>query len=108
MIAILPGRGGIGKSKVLQEFGKALDADRRTPVARFVVEGASVIGNLNGLPAQECVIIADDSHRRDDLPSLLALVRQDNQKPKWFLPADLTRLSDCEQLLFRTASTRES
>jgi hypothetical protein len=85
MVAILPGRGGIGKSKVLQELGKTLDGTDGTPASRFLVEGASIENSLDGLPAQECVIIADDSHRRDDLRSLLALIRRRKPKTKLIL-----------------------
>lgn len=85
MVAMLPGRGGVGKSKVLQELGKTLDATGGSPAPRFLVEGAGIEDSLNGLPAQECVIIADDSHRRDDLPSLLALIRRRQPKTKLIL-----------------------
>ncbi len=84
-IAILPGRGGIGKSKILQEFGKAHDATGETPLVRFLVEGVNVGTNLDGLPARESVIVVDDAHRRDDLSTLLALARQRALRTKLIL-----------------------
>jgi hypothetical protein len=84
-IAILPGRGGIGKSKLLQEFGKAKDATGETPLVRFLVEGVNMGINLDGLPARESVIVVDDAHRRDDLSLLLALARQRALRTKLIL-----------------------
>jgi hypothetical protein len=84
-IAILPGRGGIGKSKILQELGKSRDTSGESPIVRFLVEGVSIGNNLDGLPAQESVIIVDDAHRRDDLSTLLALVRQREPRAKLIL-----------------------
>jgi|GEM_PF-1332915 len=84
-IAILPGRGGIGKSKILQEFGRAHDATGETPLVRFLVEGVNVGTNLDGLPARESVIVVDDAHRRDDLSTLLALARQRALRTKLIL-----------------------
>ena len=84
-IAILPGRGGIGKSKILQELGKSRDTSEESPIVRFLVEGVSIGNNLDGLPAQESVIIVDDAHRRDDLSTLLALVRQREPRTKLVL-----------------------
>jgi hypothetical protein len=86
-IAILPGRGGIGKSKILQEFGKAQDATGETLFVRFLVEGVNIGTNLDGLPARESVIVVDDAHRRDDLSTLLALSRRSGAISKVFRPS---------------------
>jgi hypothetical protein len=64
-IAILPGRGGSGKTRVLLEFGRRHDTDVR-PIL-FVSEGASLSAQTleDELPAGPAVLVLDDAHRGD-------------------------------------------
>ncbi|MDE0197367.1 MAG: hypothetical protein OXK78_04175 [Caldilineaceae bacterium] len=76
-IAILTGRGGIGKSKILHAFAEAFDQEHEGTALWFAAE--EVLFTLDGadyLPFKPCVIVVDDAHRREDLPALLALTRQ--------------------------------
>jgi len=78
-IAIISGRGGIGKSKVLQSFSmdpKRANSDR---VIWFVQEGIPLDPNVFGeLPLRPALLIVDDAHRRDDLALLLAFAKGRN------------------------------
>lgn len=75
-IAILPGRGGIGKTKLLHAFAEQFEHSEF--ILRFVEEGVSVTReNIDNLPACPCVVVLDDAHRREqDVSTLLTLVRQ--------------------------------
>jgi hypothetical protein len=75
-VAILPGRGGIGKTKLLHAFAEKFD--RSSLLVRFVEEGVPITTeNSDNLPVTPCVVVLDDAHRREeDLSVLLALVRQ--------------------------------
>jgi len=66
---VLPGRGGIGKTRVLRALSERL-ADRRL---LFVSDSAELRPeDVESLPFAESVVIVDDAHRRDDLPALFA------------------------------------
>jgi hypothetical protein len=75
-IAILPGRGGIGKTKLLHAFAENFEHSEF--ILRFVEEGVSVTReNIDNLPARPCVVVLDDAHRREqDVSTLLTLIRQ--------------------------------
>jgi hypothetical protein len=75
-IAILPGRGGIGKTKLLHAFAENFEHSEL--ILRFVEEGVSVTReNIDNLPARPCLVVLDDAHRREqDVSTLLTLVRQ--------------------------------
>ncbi|MBW4493876.1 MAG: hypothetical protein KME26_12480 [Oscillatoria princeps RMCB-10] len=98
-VAILPGRGGIGKTKLLHAF--AGDFSNRHPKLelRFWMEGAPITGeSLDELPAAPCVIVVDDAHRREDLRTLFSAVQQRHQELKLKLvlscrPQGINRLS---------------
>ncbi|MFH1304130.1 MAG: hypothetical protein ABIK07_23995, partial [Planctomycetota bacterium] len=76
-IGILYGRGGIGKSKLIFEFGKEFEKKHPEWQIRFLKEGITLtVEAMNQLPAQKCVIIVDDAHRRDDLKAILAVGQQ--------------------------------
>lgn len=63
-IAILPGRGGIGKTKLLHAFAENFEHSEL--ILRFVEEGVSVTReNIDNLPARSCVVVLDDAHRRE-------------------------------------------
>ncbi len=76
-VAVLFGRGGIGKSKILHAFAESFDSEHKDMSLWFMAEGVPLSQNgADHLPYQHCVVVVDDAHRRDDLPALLALSRQ--------------------------------
>ena len=85
-VAILVGRGGIGKSKILREFADTFDTEHRGKSLLFTAEGVPLTQEgADYLPFEPCVIVVDDAHRRGDLPALLALSRQRSHVTKLFL-----------------------
>ena len=73
-VGILYGRGGIGKSKLIFEFGKEFEKKHPEWQIRFLKEGITLTDEaVKQLPAQKCAIIVDDAHRRDDLKAVLAV-----------------------------------
>ena len=76
-IAILTGRGGIGKSKILHEFADRFDDEHNGLAVWYAAEGVPLThDSADDLPFKPCVVVVDDAHRREDLPALLALIRQ--------------------------------
>ncbi|MEG4810686.1 SMEK domain-containing protein [Microcoleus sp. F8-D3] len=73
-VAILPGRGGIGKTKLLYEFANTFEH----PNFRlwFVEDDIAVtIEDADNLPLEHCVIVLDDAHRREqDVITLCNLI----------------------------------
>ena len=85
-VAILIGRGGIGKSKILHELAGTFDNEHKGTALWFAAEGVPFTPDgADYLPFKPCVIVVDDAHRRDDLPALLALSRQRPHVTKLFL-----------------------
>ncbi|MBD2205600.1 hypothetical protein H6G33_24975 [Calothrix sp. FACHB-1219] len=84
-VAILTGRGGIGKTKLLHTFAQQFDEHHQQFTLRFLMQGEEVpitMENLEELPIEPCVIVVDDAHQRDDLSVLLAFVRQNSHRFK--------------------------
>jgi hypothetical protein len=74
-IAILAGRGGIGKSKVLHAFAQA--AVGTEAWVRFAVPGVPITSEaLDGLEPGPGLVVVDDAHQRDDLAALFAAARR--------------------------------
>jgi len=68
-VALLTGRGGIGKSKLLQALASSGDG----PQIRFLKEGVGLTtDSVRHLPPGQHVIVVDDAHRREDLAHLVA------------------------------------
>ena len=70
-IAILPGRGGIGKTKLLREWSSNLNQYTSlwlNPFGAWSEESGREVPNI------ETVIIADDAHRYSDLEKLISYV----------------------------------
>ncbi len=85
-IAILTGRGGIGKSKILHAFAETFDDEHKGLALWYAAEGVPLTHeSADDLPFKPCVVVVDDAHRRDDLPALLALTRQRPHVTKLFL-----------------------
>ncbi len=76
-VAILVGRGGIGKSKILHALAETFDVEHQGMSLWFMAEGVTLTEDgADRLPYEPCVLVVDDAHRRGDLPALLALSRQ--------------------------------
>jgi hypothetical protein len=76
-VLVLPGRGGIGKSRLLREWAERLDAAHPSRAVRLLNEGVPVsLEALDDLPAVPCLVAVDDAHNRTDLGLLLAWLRE--------------------------------
>lgn len=76
-IAVIYGRGGIGKSKILLEFGRNFENKYPDWKIRFLKESIELSEeSIRQLPAKKCLIIVDDAHRRTDIGLLLALINK--------------------------------
>ena len=76
-VAILVGRGGIGKSKILHGVAETFDNEHPGMTLWFTAEGVPLTQDgADHLPFVSCVVVVDDAHRRSDLPALLALGQQ--------------------------------
>ena len=72
VVAILPGRGGIGKSRLLRAFGEQMDASASTVIVRFHVDDMPIDADtLDELPTTALIVVVDDAHRCADLGALL-------------------------------------
>ena len=85
-VAILTGRGGIGKSKILHALADTFNNEHQRMALWFAAEGVPFThDSADDLPLKPCIIVVDDAHRREDLPTLLALTRQRPQVTKLVL-----------------------
>lgn len=75
-IAFLPGRGGIGKSRILFEFGKSFESKYNEWELRYVSENPLTRDSIRELPEKKCIIVVDDAHRREDIITLLETAQQ--------------------------------
>lgn len=75
-IALLPGRGGIGKSRILFEFGKSFESKHNEWELRYVSENPLTGDSIRELPEKKCIIVVDDAHRREDIITLLETAQQ--------------------------------
>lgn len=75
-IALLPGRGGIGKSRILFEFGKNFESKHNEWELRYVSESPLTKESIRELPKRKCTIVVDDAHRREDIITLLETAQQ--------------------------------
>jgi hypothetical protein len=78
-VAVMSGRGGIGKSKLLQSFTADPLRSNSDRMVWFVQEELSLTPEaFDEIPLRPTLLIVDDAHRRDDLPLLLAYVKRQN------------------------------
>ena len=85
-VAVLVGRGGIGKSKILHALAETFDSDHKGMSLWFMAERVPLTPDgADHLPYEPCVVVVDDAHRRGDLPALLALCRQRSHVTKLIL-----------------------
>lgn len=86
-VALLVGRGGIGKSRLLKEFAESLPSLHPTWQVLFVAEGVKLTADsMDELPQGPLVIALDDAHRAD-VDLLLALLRQRTDPTKLLFSA---------------------
>jgi hypothetical protein len=71
LIAVLPGRGGIGKTKLLRDWSHRQNAWKVLWTAPGVAQWHP--GTEREIPSEDTLIIVDDAHRYDDLDRLLEL-----------------------------------
>jgi transcriptional regulator with XRE-family HTH domain len=96
-LAVLVGRGGIGKTRLLRSI--AVDAEREHSITvRFVATGLSVRPeNFELLPTDErLVVIIDDAHERTDIAELIAGINRTRRQAKVLLalrPYGMTQLA---------------
>ncbi|MHB8730532.1 MAG: hypothetical protein ACYDAB_01925 [bacterium] len=77
-VAILYGRGGIGKTKILKAAAQRL-ADKGHEL-RFLVDGVPLTAeSFDHIPAIPLTLVVDDAHRAEDLRTVLAFARQQEQ-----------------------------
>lgn len=74
-VAVLMGRGGIGKSKLLLEFAKKQQAGTGDWARVLFVRENFVLTTetISLLPAGRSILIVDDAHRYTSLPNLLSI-----------------------------------
>lgn len=84
-IALLSGRGGIGKSRILLELGNNFETKHEDWELRYLSENPLTSDSIRELPTQKCVIVVDDAHRREDIVTLLEIAQQAYSSPKIIL-----------------------
>jgi len=108
-IALFYGRGGIGKSKVIFDFGAIFQKKHGDWQIRYLREGVTLIDdNIRQLPSQHCLIIVDDAHRRPDLSYLFSMAQQYPERVKIILTSRPQSLEYLKRLLIQAGyDTRE-
>lgn len=85
-VAILTGRGGIGKTKLLHTFANEFSSHHPRWALRFLAQDVQIAKeSLDELPTGPCVVVVDDAHRCDSLSNLLAFVQQPSRQIKLVL-----------------------
>src|SRR5579859_6080044 len=114
-IAVLPGRGGIGKTKLLLDWSRRQTAWRVLWVSQH---GVWHDGSLSEIPNSDTLIVADDAHHYSDLDKLIGLVSSRSGEPRLklmiatrpsgqsYIDELLARLTD-ESLVIRYKALRE-
>lgn len=79
-LAILPGRGGIGKTRLLLAVADHVARKHPDVVVRIAAESRLVSADdLADLPEGRALLLIDDAHRREDLELVLSWVRRAQQ-----------------------------
>lgn len=101
-IAVLPGRGGIGKTKVLRDWSRARTGWKVLWVSQH---GVWHVGTAGEIPAEDTVVIADDAHHYKDLDKLISLVSSQTGKQslKLIIATRPSGLAYVDELLARLA-----
>lgn len=80
-IAILSGRGGVGKSKILHAFSLGFSERHPDASLRFALQEIPFQDGLNLLPGKNLIVV-DDAHRRDDIGTLLEFAQRHRDRVK--------------------------
>jgi hypothetical protein len=87
-VLLLTGRGGIGKTRLLKEALDRIAATGNPPTIRLIREGIEfTTETAKQLPAGPVLVVADDAHRLDGLPNLLAVAQEYPERIKLVLVA---------------------
>ncbi len=78
-IAVLPGRGGIGKTKLLRDWSRAVSDWKVLWVSQHGVWHEGTAGEI---PAIDTVVVADDAHHYENLSKLISLVGSRPGEPR--------------------------
>ncbi len=78
-IAILPGRGGIGKTKLLRDWSRSKAGWKVLWVSQH---GVWHDGSAGEIPGEDTVIVADDAHHYTDLDKLISMVSSRSREPR--------------------------
>jgi len=86
-VAILPGRGGAGKSRLLLESLREVEASDSPLTVRMMRQGMPFEPDcLKELPAGQVMIAVDDAHRvLESLPGLIAVMQQHPERVRLIL-----------------------
>ncbi|HEV2487614.1 MAG TPA: hypothetical protein VGT08_18985 [Terracidiphilus sp.] len=102
-IALLPGRGGIGKTKLMRAWSEALTGWTVLWVSQH---GVWHDGSINEIPSTNTLIIADDAHLYEELDKIISVVssRSGNAQLKLLIGSRPSGLARIDEMLARLAS----
>jgi len=87
-VAIISGRGTIGKTKILFEFSRIFPSEHPEKHVLFLREGVPLDHeSIKQIPAQPTIIVVDDAHRRADLKFILQVSQQYPERIKLIFSA---------------------
>jgi transcriptional regulator with XRE-family HTH domain len=100
-VAVVFGRGGIGKSRLLKQVAETLDADGS--VVRMLPAGSQPApADFELLPAEgDVLLIIDDAHERTDVGQIITLLRSRNQSARTLIACRPYAESDLNRELRR-------
>ena len=103
-IALIPGRGGIGKTKLMRAWSEALTGWTVLWVSQH---GVWHDGSINELPSTNALIIADDAHMYEDLDKIIGVVssRAGNVQLKLVIGTRPSGIPRIDEMLARLASS---
>lgn len=104
-VAILEGPGTIGKSKLLYELARAIDAEDKDAIY-FVNNGVAITpDSVADLDRGPCTVVIDDAHRRDDLKAALALLGQRPHATRVLLSTRPQAVADVRAVISQSGQT---
>lgn len=98
----LVGRGGLGKSRLLRELARHLDAGGNRVV--FLAEQPVTPEGVDDLVLDPVVVVVDDAHKRDDLEPLLAALARREQPARVLLATRPQRVDELRGLAARVGN----
>lgn len=99
-VALLIGRGGMGKTRILREALEQIQAAEGAPMVRLLREGVVFSRDAaRELPAGPLLLVADDAHPIDGLPELLATAQEYPERIRLVLTSRPYGLPDLQRRL---------